>query len=179
MLQKIIGFTFITKLRSILLMEADFNLASKIIYGQRMLHAARIYQLMPGEIYIEKNRLADDGSLVKVLFYDIIRQTQRSAGISAVDANNCYDCIRHPIASLIFQALGIKKTACPLTFKIIQDMKFYLRTGFGDSKEFTSTSGEITTQGFCQGNGAAPAGWTVDNIAMIHAHKQKGWDTST
>ena len=26
----------------------------------------------------------------------------------------------------------------------------------------------------CQGNGAAPAGWTVDSIAMIQTHKRKG-----
>jgi hypothetical protein len=50
----------------------------------------------------------------------------------------------------------------------------FLRTGFGDSKEFASTMGDIKTQGMCQGNGAALAGWTVDSIAIIQAHKRKG-----
>ncbi len=53
-------------------------------------------------------------------------------------------------------------------------MKFFLRTGFEDSKEFASATGDIKTQGMCQGNDAAPAGWTVDSIAIIHAHKTKG-----
>ncbi len=53
-------------------------------------------------------------------------------------------------------------------------MKFFLRTGYGDSTEFASATGDIKTQGMCQGNGAAPAGWTVDSIAIINAHKQKG-----
>jgi hypothetical protein len=53
-------------------------------------------------------------------------------------------------------------------------MKFFLRTGFGDSKEFASATRSIKTRGMCQGNGAAPAGWTVDSIAMITAHKRKG-----
>ncbi len=53
-------------------------------------------------------------------------------------------------------------------------MKFFLQTGFGDSKEFASTTGRIKTQGMCQGNGAVPAGWTVDSIAMLNAHKRKG-----
>ncbi len=61
-----------------------------------------------------------------------------------------------------------------MIFSMIQDMKFFLRTGFGDSKEFPSASGCIKTQGMCQGNGAAPAGWTVDSIAMLNAHKRKG-----
>jgi hypothetical protein len=52
-------------------------------------------------------------------------------------------------------------------------MSFFHRTGFGDSKDFASATGEIKTQGLCQGKVAAPVGWTVDSIAMIQAHKQK------
>jgi hypothetical protein len=174
MLEKLFGCALITKLRSILLMEADFNATNKIVYGDRMLHNVRKYKMMPEEIYSEKNRLADNGTLVKVLFYDIVRQTRLLAGISAVDADNCYDRIAHPIASLAFQVLGVKKEACESIFTTIQNMKFFLRTRYGDSTEFASATGDIKTQGMCQGNGAAPAGWTVDGIAIINAHKQKG-----
>ncbi len=72
MLKKMFGCALITKLRSILLMEADFNATKKIIYGQQMLAQARKYKLIPEEIYSERNRLADDGTLAKVLFYDIV-----------------------------------------------------------------------------------------------------------
>jgi hypothetical protein len=73
MLEKLFGCAPITKVRSILLMEADFNSTNKIIYGQRMLQVVRNYRLMPEEIYSKKNRLAEDGTLVKVLFCDIVR----------------------------------------------------------------------------------------------------------
>ena len=43
---------------------------------------------MPEEMYSERNRLSDDGTLVKVLFYDIVHQTRVLGGISAVDADN-------------------------------------------------------------------------------------------
>lgn len=33
--------------------------------------------------------------------------------------------------------------------------------------------GQMKTQGMCQGNGAAPAGWTAVSIAMIEAHKRR------
>jgi hypothetical protein len=99
---------------------------------------------------------------------------QQPAGISAIDADNCYDRIAHPIASLIFQSLGVQKDACESILKTIQDMKFFLQMDFGNSKEFASATGNIKTQGMCQGNGAAPAGWTVDSIAMIRAHTRKG-----
>jgi hypothetical protein len=72
MLEKIFGCSLITKLGSILLMEADFNTTNKMIYGMRMLANVRKYRLMPEEMYSERNRLADDGTLSKVLFYDIV-----------------------------------------------------------------------------------------------------------
>jgi hypothetical protein len=139
-----------------------------------MLQVVRKYKLMLEEIYSKKNCLTDDCTLVKVIFYDIVRQTRLPAGISAVDADNCYNRIAHPFASLIFQSLGVPKDACRSIFTMIQDMKFFLWMGFGDSKEFASATGSIKTQGMCQGNGLAPAGWTVDSIAVITAHKRKG-----
>jgi hypothetical protein len=101
MLKKIFGCSLITKLCPILLMEADFNAANKVIYGIRMLHNMRKYELMPEEIYRERNRLADDGTLSKVLFYDIVGQLQHPAGLASVDADNCYDRIAHPMASIV------------------------------------------------------------------------------
>ncbi len=56
----------------------------------------------------------------------------------------------------------------------IQDMIFFLRTGFGDSKVYAGSTDGKKTQGLCQGNGAAPAGWTATSIVMLKAHKRKG-----
>jgi hypothetical protein len=75
---------------------------------------------------------------------------------------------------MVFQSLGIPKPAIVSMLSTIQDMKFYLRTGFGDSKDYAGATGGVKTQGLCQGNGAAPTGWMVTSIAMIQAHKQKG-----
>jgi hypothetical protein len=75
MLEKTFGVTLVTKLRAILLMEADFNATNKILYGVRMMGQARSYNLMPDEIYSEKNRMADDGTLAKTLFFDTVRQS--------------------------------------------------------------------------------------------------------
>jgi hypothetical protein len=55
MLEKIFGCALITKLRSILLMEADFNATNKTIYSFRMLANVRKYNLMPEEVYSKKN----------------------------------------------------------------------------------------------------------------------------
>ncbi len=55
-------------------LEGDFNATNKIVYGVRMLQNARIYNMMPEEIFSKKNRMADDGTLCKSLFFDIARQ---------------------------------------------------------------------------------------------------------
>jgi hypothetical protein len=89
MLEKIFWCSLITKLRSILLMEADFNATNKVIYGIWMLHNMRKYRLMPEEIYSKRNCLADGGTLSKVLFYNMVQQFRCPAGLASVDADNC------------------------------------------------------------------------------------------
>ncbi len=72
MREKTLGVTLVSKLRAILLMEADFNATNKIVYGNRMMKHIRKHNQMPEEIFSEKNRMADDGTLCKTLFYDIM-----------------------------------------------------------------------------------------------------------
>jgi len=157
-------------------MEADFNGANKTVFGIRMLANTRKHNMMPYEIFSERNKMADNGTLTKVLAYDIIHQSRRPAGIASVDANNCYDRIAHAIASLVFQSFGfgVPTAAAESMLTTIQEMKFFLRTGFGDSTEFASSTVAIKTQGLCQGNGAAPAGWAAVSICILNAHKKKG-----
>jgi len=159
MIKKVQGCSLVSKLRSILLMEADFNCANKLLYGIRMLNNVRRHELMPEEIFSEKNRMADDGTLAKTLFYDLVRQSRRPAGLSSVDADNCYDRIAHAIASLVCQAFGVPQEAVGSMLQTIQEMKFFLRTAYGDSTSAAGSHIEVKTQGLCQGNGAAPAGW--------------------
>ena len=155
-------------------MEADFNFTNKQIYGVRMLSKTRKYGLMAEEIFSEKGRTAEDGALAKVLFYEIVRQFRLCAAIGSVDASNCYDSIAHAIASLIVQAFGVPKSNIKAMLSAIQNMKYFLQTAFGDSKNFANATLEIKYQGLCQGNGAAPAGWAVISITILGAYKRAG-----
>jgi hypothetical protein len=150
MLEKVLGNKLITKLRAILLMEADFNAANKIVYGEMMLGLAR------------------------VLFYDIVQQLKVPAGLASVDAANCYDRVAHAISSMIFQAFDTSANTCKSIHSAIQDVQFFLRTAFGDSSKSVGSHLDLKTQGYMQGNGATPAGWAVVSITIIHAHKKEG-----
>ncbi len=58
--------------------------------------------------------------------------------------------------------------------EMIQEMKFFLRMAFGDSKEFAILIIEVKTQGLGQRNGASLAGWCVISIMILRAHRAKG-----
>ena len=80
--------------------------------------------------------MADDGTLAKVLFFDVVRKFKLPAGLSSVDAANCCDNVAHVIAALTFRASGVPKEAVQVMLKTIEEMKYFLRTAYGDSKRF-------------------------------------------
>ncbi len=122
MLEKTLWVTLVSKLRAILLMEADFNATNKIVYGNRLMKNVHKHNQMPEEIFSKKNRMANNGTLCKTLFYDITRQERVPAAIASVDTSNCYDRIAHAIASLVFQAFGVPSTAIEMMLGAIENM---------------------------------------------------------
>ena len=130
-LEKELGCTLINKLRAILLMEADFNFSNKILYGTRMVDNVRRFGLMPEDtLTAKKNRMADDRTLAKVLFFDVVRQFKLPAGLSSVDAVNCYDSAVHVILALTFRAFGVPKGAVQAILQTIEKIKYFLRTAY-------------------------------------------------
>jgi hypothetical protein len=63
-----------------------------------------------------------------------------------VDASNCYDRIAHAMALLIFQSFGVEDTAVMAMLEMIQEMKFFLRMAFGDSRDFAGLTIEVKTR---------------------------------
>ena len=84
------------------------------------------------EIFSERNRMVDDGTLSKTLFYDIVRVLRILAAISSVDAANCYDSMAHAIASMVFQSFGVTEEGVQSMLVAIEEIKFLLWTAYGD-----------------------------------------------
>ena len=103
-----------------------------------MLENARKYGFIPEEVYSERRKIADDGTLAKVLFQYVVRQTRLTAGLASVDAANCFDSVAHAITSLVFQAYGVPEEAVRSMLSTIEEMKYYLRTAYGDSTRRSS-----------------------------------------
>ena len=63
----------VTKLKAILLMEADFNFHNRLIFGDSMMKQARENGLVPEEIYSEKGKTGEYTILQQVLLFNIAR----------------------------------------------------------------------------------------------------------
>ena len=174
MLEKIAGLALVNKLRAILLMEADFNMHNKIIFGKRMLDSARAGGMIPEEHFSDKGKTAEDGKFSNILMCDLSRQRRQKTGSISANAGNCYDRIHHAIMALVFLALGVPTGAITSMLRSIQLMQFFLRTGWGESDSFIG--GEILKilHGLCQGNGAAPAAWLFLSTVLIRIYKRRG-----
>ncbi len=82
------------------------------------------------------------------------------------------------MASMVFQSFGVPTSAVESILTTIQNMKFYLPTDYVDSYGFAdgaddSSGDRRKKQGMCQGNGTAPAAWTVMTIPMITTQRRK------
>ena len=178
MLEKIAGLALVSKLRAILLMEADFNMHNKLIFGKRMLDRARAEGIIPPEQYSDKEHTSEDGTFDKILQSDISRQKRIPLCIVSADAANCYDRVHHAIMALMFLAVGVHSGAIVAMLRSIQLMKFFLRTGWGESSSFIGGDILRILHGLCQGNGAAPASWLIVSSILVRAYKTMGFGAS-
>lgn len=174
LLEKIAGIALVNKLRAILLIEADANMFNRFIFADRAMAMAREHNLIPQEQYAERESEASDGGWLKRLFADISRQSKIPIGIVSADAESCYDRIAHVFASLVFQSVGVSVSAVTAMLSSIQQMKFYLRTGLGESAGYMTAAMGGIIQGLCQGNTAAPAGWSLISAVLMNVYKRFG-----
>lgn len=178
MLEKEKGVIKVDKLRAILLMEADFNFLNKLIFGSRMVRRALQNGEIPKECYgsVPAHEAIEVG-INRRLLLDISRQRRAPLAIASVDAHTCYDRISHTVASICCQRWGVPLEPIVSLFRTIQSMKFFLRTGFGDSDTYYGGKpirGRTPFQGICQGNGGGPAIWLAGSTVLVMLLRRYG-----
>lgn len=148
LLEKSFGCILINKLRAICLLEADYNWLMKLIFAKRMMDNARTKGIVPDEQFAKKGSRPQDDCAVKTCHTDRARVLHHMAGVSGVDFYCCYDSVARPLAAVALQAWGVSP--------VLQTMKFFLRTGYGDAKSFYSGTPDNPFGSLGQRNGAAP-----------------------
>jgi hypothetical protein len=115
-------------------MEADFNWLNKLVFAKRMMDQAFNAGNVPLEQFARRGTQAAHGVLCKVLFCDYVWALHIVAGIPSMDLGNCYDAVSHPIACIVLQAFKVPLLTVVLALSVLQTMTFYLRTGYGVSR---------------------------------------------
>ena len=95
---------------------------------------------LPEELFSQKGCTVEDAKFDKTLMADLSRQARHPMTVVSVDAAYCYDRVNHVIMSLVWLALTGNIPAIVATLTCLQTMKFFQRTGFGDSKSYFGSS---------------------------------------
>ena len=94
--------------------------------------------------------------------------------VVSANAAYCYDRVNHVIMSLVWLVLTNGNIPAIVTALIcLQTMKFFQRTGFGESKTFLGGADyRPYMMGLEQGNRAAPPSWIQLSAVLVNAFKQ-------
>ncbi len=134
MLEKIAGVCLVEKLQVIQLYKADFNCFNHFIFGWAAMEALTKNDYMPEELFSQKGSTVEDAKFDKTLMANLSRQARHPMTVVSADVAYCYDRVNHIVMSLVWLALTRNTPAIVATLICLQTMKFFQRTGFGDSK---------------------------------------------
>ncbi len=131
-------------------MEGDVNFFNKWVFGHKATNQLYKMQYVPDDQYSQQESSAEDSKFDNRLTMDMSRQFYQPLVAILADADKCYDCINHIVMSLLLQAIIGKTGAVDAMLTPIQSMKFFQRTGRGDSN--THMGGRLESnplQGLC------------------------------
>jgi hypothetical protein len=175
LLEKVLGVALVDKLRAILLIEGNFNFFNKWLFGHVAVN--KLYKLgyIRKDQYSKKGSTAEDSKLENRLTMDLSCQLCQPLIAVSANADKCYNQINHIIMSLLLLAIGGEDGPISAMFRPIQQMRFFQRTGRGDSDMFMGGRPSCNSlQGLWQGNGVAPACWIMLSSLMMSVYRQGG-----
>jgi hypothetical protein len=124
---------------------------------------------LPEELFSQKGCTAEDAKFDTTLMANLSKQARHPMTVVSADAAYCYDRVNHIIMSLVWLGLTGNTPAIVATLICLQTMKFFQRTGFGDSKSYF---GGLSYQPYMmvlgQGNRAAPPLWIQLSAVMVN-----------
>ena len=177
MLLKKAGRTDVDSLRTIVLLEPDFNFMNKKLGRDVMFQAEKHHLIAPEQFGSRKKHSSIDQVLIKTLYYDTLRIKKQDGFLCSNDAKACYDRITHSIASLALQRVGLPPGPIISMFQSLQNMRHHIRTGYGVS---TSSYGKSLqqgkpVQGSGQGNGASPSIWVLMSTPLLNMMRKENY----
>jgi hypothetical protein len=169
------GVYDVEKMRTILLMNAEFNMNNKKL-GREFIVNAELHGEIAREQYgSRRHHQCILAALNKRLTMDNLQQARRAGALCANDAKSCYDRVVHSIAALAMRRMGVPVNTIKSMFSTLQKASHKIRTAFGVSDKTYGHGREPPLQGFGQGNGCGPSGWAVISTPLINLVSTAGF----
>jgi Reverse transcriptase (RNA-dependent DNA polymerase) len=168
----------VDKLRTIVLLEADFNFLNKLIGKRVMFHAEKHNNIAKEQYGSRKKKSSILHATNKQITFDILNIKKQDSTLLILDAKSCYDRIAPPIASLCLRRQGAPQEFCNVIFNTIDNMTHITRTSYGDSEISYKRSGNQRFHGILQGNGAGPTIWAMISSPLLESLKDQGFGIS-
>jgi hypothetical protein len=164
------------KLRTILLLEANFNMNNRALGSNGMRKGEQTKNVARDNYGGRKYLQALEVGMNSKLSSDSIWARRGRAILMSNDAKGCYDRIAHIVVDLALQRLALPRPALKSMLNTIQEMDHYVRKAFGDSEgHYGPEEHRPPAQGILQGNGAGPAGWSAISTVLIQALTDEGY----
>ena len=168
MIEKIQGTPRLDKLRVIHILEADYNLALKMIWSRRaMMNLENNRKLGESQWGGRAGRSTIDVLIMKMMKYDTSARARIMLALLENDAKACYDRMVVNLASAISQAYGVPHSACKAISDTLTNMMYHVKTSAGVSEGAYSHSLETPVHGIGQGAGWSGPVWTFHTDTMV------------
>ena len=115
------------QLRTILLLEADFNHMNKKLGRDLMAQAEKFQMIAPEQFGSRKHHSCIDQVIVKKLYYDALQILRINGFLCSNDAKSCYDRITHSVVSLAMQRVGMPIEPIVSMLASLQDMEHHVK----------------------------------------------------
>jgi hypothetical protein len=173
MLEKIAGKPLLHKLRVIHILEADYNLALKMIFGRRLLQNCEQFETL-GEHQdgFRKGRSTIRTLLQNEIVNDYNKRLRINNFVGMTDISGCFDRILPSIISMLNIKNGCPSEAVKMHADTLQKARYYLKTKNGISENFYSHTETTHVYGNGQGAGDSPSQWCQESAMLLDLYER-------
>jgi hypothetical protein len=168
MIKKIPNHPYINKLRVIHLLEADYNLCLKAIFGQKLTWNCEEHKAL-GDV--QNGFRPGRSTLGKIITNELMTEYNRRMRINSyiimMDIAGCFDRLIPSITSILNRKNGVSKQAVQMHGKTLRNAQYYLKTKFGIFDMFYSHTEQTPIYGNGQGAGDSPSQWNQESAVLI------------
>lgn len=170
MLQKQQGFPHVDRLRSIQLLDPEYNSLLKMKVIHKAMRRNYSNSALGGDMYGGRPKMSTHNSLMsQTLSYDIQSQLLKTGTLINIDASKCFDKIYPNLANIALQRIGIHPSLAILFSETSKKMTHQITTHQGVMPPTLTAPDNSCYSGVGQGNAASGIAWLALESLILKA----------